>query len=164
MRREDLDRVIAALRDPTRRFVQEARVRLCIVVNGAGQVLGQHGFTRSYEVVNIAALAAAAHAAAGALAELTAAARWTHLHNAGARQQMFLAPFRTPVGDLILVAIFDEDSSLGMVQMFFDRLVAEVQALPEFKNAARSSDAISFEKDLEAGASRILSTDGPGEG
>ncbi len=164
MRREDLDRVIAALRDPTRRFVQEARVRICIVVNGAGQVLGQHGFTRSYEVVNIAALAAAAHAAAGALAQLTEAERWTHLHNVGARQQMFLAPFRTPVGELILVAIFDEDSSLGMVQLFFERLVTEVQALPEFQRAAALSDVSSFEKDLEAGASRILSTDGPGEG
>lgn len=164
MKREDLDRVVAALRDPTARFVQEARVRTCIVVNGAGQVLGQHGFTRSYQLVNIAALAAAAHAAAGALARITEAERWTHLHNAGERQQMFLAPLRTPFEELILVAIFDEASSLGMVQMFFDRLVAEVQALPEFRRARATSDASSFERDLEAGASRILSTDGPGEG
>jgi predicted regulator of Ras-like GTPase activity (Roadblock/LC7/MglB family) len=162
VRREDLDRVIAALKEPTSRFVQEARVRTCMIVNGAGQVLGQHGFTRSYEVVNIAALAAAAHAAAGALASLTEAGRWTHLHNDGRRQQMFLAPLRTPVEELILVAIFDEDSSLGLVQLFFDRLVGEVQALPEFQRRIASGDALSFERDLEAGAARILSTDGPG--
>ncbi len=164
MRREDLDRVIAALRDPTRRFVQEAAVRTCIIVNGAGQVLSQHGFTRSYEVVNIAALAAAAHAAAGALAHVTGAGRWTHLHNAGVRQQMFLAPFRTPVEELILVAIFDDDSSLGLVQLFFDRLVAEVKTLPELQRIIPAADASSFERDLEAGARRILSTDAPGEG
>ncbi len=162
MRREDLDRVIAALRAPTARFVQEARVRTCIVVNGAGQVLGQHGFTRSYEVVNIAALAAAAHAAAGALAQLTGAARWTHLHNHGERQQMFLAPVHTSVEDLILVAIFDDDSSLGLVQLVFDRLVGDVQALPDFQRRTLTGDAISFERDLEAGAERILSTDRPG--
>jgi predicted regulator of Ras-like GTPase activity (Roadblock/LC7/MglB family) len=163
VRREDLDRVIGALREPTRRFVHEARVRMCIVVNGAGQVLGQLGFTRSYEVVNIAALAAAAHAAAGALAQLTEAGRWTHLHNAGQRQQMFLAPVRTPVEDLILVAIFDEDTSLGLVQLFFDRLVAEVGGLPEFQRATAAGDAASFEGDLEAAARRVMSTDGPRE-
>ncbi len=75
---------------------------------------------------------------------------------------MFLAPFRTPVEELILVAIFDEDSSLGLVQLFFDRLVGEVQALPEFQRRTASGDALSFERDLEAGAARILSTDGPG--
>ena len=162
MRREDLDRVMAALREPTHRFVQEARVRTCLVVNGAGQVLGQHGFTRSYEIVNIAALAAAAHAAAGALAGLLDAGRWTHLHNDGERQQMFLAPMRTPVEELILIAIFDEDSSLGLVQLFFDRLVEQVQQLPEFQHAAAAGDQASFERDLEAAAHRILSTDGPG--
>ncbi len=162
MRREDVDRVIAALRDPTLRFVQEARVRICIVVNGAGQVLAQHGFMRSYEVVNIAALAAAAHAAAGALAGLTGEDRWTHLHNDGTRQQMFLAPLATPVEELILVAIFDEDSSLGVVQLFFEKLGAEVQRLPEFQHASPGGDQASFERDLEAGAERILSTEGPG--
>ncbi len=151
-----------ALKEPTRRFVQEARVRTCLIVSGAGQVLAQHGFTRSYEVVNIAALAAAAHAAAGALARLTEEAGWKHLHNAGSRQELFLAPFRTPVEELILVAIFDEDSSLGMVQLFFDRRVGEVQVLPEFQHTASSTDQASFERDLEAGAARILSTDGPG--
>ncbi len=163
MRREDLDAVVKALRAPTHRFVHEARVRTCLIVSGAGQVLAQHGFTRAYEVVNIAALAAAAHAAAGALARLTEGDPWKHLHNAGARQQMFLAPFRTPVEELILVAIFDEDSSLGLVQLFFDRLVAEVQRLPEFQRAAAAGDQASFEKDLEAGARRTLSTDGLAE-
>lgn len=163
MRREDLDVVVKALRAPTNRFVHEARVRTCLIVNGAGQALAQHGFTRAYEVVNIATLAAAAHAAAGALARLTEGERWTHLHNAGTRQQMFLAPFRTPVEELILVAIFDEDSSLGLVQLFFDRLVSEIQALPEFQRAAAASSQASFEKDLEAGARRTTSTDGLAE-
>lgn len=162
MRREDLDRVMAALKEPTLRFVQEARVRTCLVVNGAGQVLAQHGFTRSYEVVNIAALAAAAHAAAGALADLLESGKWTHLHNHGERQQMFLAPLHTPVEELILVAIFDEDSSLGLVQLFFERLGTEVQRLPEFQRPVASGDQASFERDLEAGAERILSTDRPG--
>ena len=163
MRREDLDRVIGALRAPTSRFVQEARIRTCLIVSGAGQVLAQHGFTKSYEVINIAALAAAAHAAAGALADLTRAERWTHLHNAGTRQQMFLAPVRTPVEELILVAIFDEDSSLGLVQLFFEQLVAQVRTLPEFQRAAAAGSQATFERDLEAGASRIMSGERPAE-
>ena len=55
--------LIDALKEPMSGFVREGRVRICLLVNGAGQVLSQHGFTRSYEVMNVASLAAAIHAA-----------------------------------------------------------------------------------------------------
>lgn len=156
MRREELPQVVDALREPMRRFVKESRVRTCVLVSSAGQVLAQHGFTRRFEIVNVASLAAAAHAAAGALAQITGAERWTHLYNDGRRQQLFLAPFQTPAGELILVAILDETSSLGLVQLFFDQLVGEVRGLAALSRDGRSADAGSFERDLEAGARRIL--------
>ncbi len=159
MKREDLDRIVAALGDPVGRFVREARVRTCLLVSGAGQVLAQHGFTRSYEVVNVASLAAAAHAAAGMLAGMTPAGRWTHLHHAGRDRQLFLAPLRAPGAELILIAIFDDDSSLGLVQLFFERLGQEVRGLEALRGAGGSRDAASFEHDLEAGVRVALPTD-----
>lgn len=159
MRQADLQLLMEALTDPMRNFVRESRVRICLLVNGAGQVLSQHGFTRSYEVMNVASLAASAHASARALGELTGSGGWRHMHHAGKERQLFLAPFRTPVQELILVAIFDEDSSLGLVQLFFDRLAGEVIALPQFTAARGSTDAASFEKDLEAGLDGIFSNE-----
>ena len=151
MRQEDLPRLVEVLKEPTRRFVRESRVRIALLVNGAGQVLAQHGFARAYQVMNVASLAAATHAASRALAELTHSGRWEHLYQAGAEQHLFLAPLRTPGQELIVVAIFDEDSSLGIVQLFYQQLEEEVAALPEFRAAAATTTQARFEKDLEAG-------------
>jgi predicted regulator of Ras-like GTPase activity (Roadblock/LC7/MglB family) len=119
-------------------------------VNGAGQVLAQHGFTSNYEVMNVASLAAATHASSRALASLSGAGRWEHLVHTGRNRQFFLAPLTTPAGDLILVAIFDQDSSLGMVNLFFGLLEDEIAALPAFQAVLQGTDQASFERDLEA--------------
>ena len=164
MRSEDLQRLVEALKPPIADFVRESRVRIALLINGSGQVLAQHGFTRSYEVMNVASLAAAAHASARALAEMTEAQRWTHLHHAGAERQLFLAPVQTPVAELILVAIFDGDSSLGLVQLFFARLTASVAALPEFQQQLAETTQQNFERDLEAGLYGVMSPDAQSEG
>lgn len=164
MRADDLARLVDALRPPITDFVRESHVRMTLLINGSGQVLAQHGFTRSYEVMNVASLAAAAHASARALAEMTAAKRWTHLHHAGKERQLFLAPVKTPSAELILVAIFDGDSSLGLVQLFFERLTQRVAALPAFQHRFAPGTQQSFERDLEAGLQKALSTEPRSEG
>ncbi len=164
MRSDDLARLVEALKPPIADFVREARVRTVLLINGSGQVLAQHGFTRSYEVMNVASLAAAAHASARALAEMTEAKRWTHMHHAGKERQLFMAPVRTPVAELIMVAIFDGDSSLGLVQLFFERLSTRVATLPELRQQLQQTTQHSFERDLEAGLTKVLSPEANGEG
>ncbi|NJD09230.1 MAG: hypothetical protein FIB01_01920 [Gemmatimonadetes bacterium] len=151
MHASELARAVEALKPPLRHFVRESHVRIALVINGAGQVLGQHGFARSYEVMNVAALAAAIHAASRALAELTDAPYWEHLHHAGRERQIFIAPVPTPEAELILVAIFDADSSLGLVQLFHQQLARTVRALPEFRGAPETTTQAGFERDLAAG-------------
>ena len=153
---DDLPRLVEALKPPIAEFVRESRSRIALLINGSGQVLAQHGFTRSYEVMNVASLAAAAHASARALAELTDASRWTHLHHAGKERQLFLAPIRTPVAELILVIIFDEETSLGIVQLYFDQLTTAIAALPDFQEALTPTTQQHFERDLEAGLRNVL--------
>jgi predicted regulator of Ras-like GTPase activity (Roadblock/LC7/MglB family) len=162
MMRSDLPRLVEALRAPVETFVREARVRIALLVSGSGQVLAQHGFTRSYQVMNVASLAAATHASSRALAELTGAGRWEHLFHAGRQQQLFLAPLRTPVEELILVAIFESDSSLGIVRLFYESLEKSVGALPDFAAPRPTVEQASFERDLEAGLD-FVSPDAPRE-
>lgn len=159
MRLAQLPVLVRALRAPVATFVRDSRVRVSLLVNHSGQVLAQHGFTGGYEVVNVAALAAAAHAAARALGDLTRSGGWTHLHHAGTERQLFLAPLETPLEPLILVAIFDRESSIGLVQLFFRKLAQHVAELPELDEIAPSADEISFEADLEAGIERVFSLD-----
>jgi hypothetical protein len=159
MKGTELPMVVRALRGPVGTFVRDSRVRISLLVNRSGQVLAQHGFTGSFEVMNVASLAAAAHASARALADLTRSGGWTHLHHAGVERQLFLAPLDTPIEPLILVAIFDGQSSLGLVQLFFQRLATKIATLPELQRMAPSPDSRSFEKDLEAGIERVFSPD-----
>ena len=155
MKRTDLPRLVEVLRGPLQTFVRESRVRTALIINGSGQVLAQHGFTRSYEVMNVASLAAAAHASSRKLAEVAGANAWDHLYHGGIERQLFLAPLRTPVEELILVAIFDVDSSLGIVQLFYQRMEQAVAALAEFGRPREQTDQANFEKDLEAGLDYI---------
>jgi predicted regulator of Ras-like GTPase activity (Roadblock/LC7/MglB family) len=159
MIRGDLDRVVYALREPIRAFAQESRVRLVLLLDRSGQVLAQQGFTRSYEIASVASLAAAANTSAQALAGLAGAAGWTHLHHAGRERQLFLAPFKTPTSELILVAIFDRDSSLGLVQLYFERFAGTVAALPQLAAGATFGSAETFERDLEAGLRSVAPPD-----
>lgn len=163
MRSTDLPRLVDALRGPIESFVKDSRVRITLLITGSGQVLAQHGFTSSYEVMNVASLAAAANASSNALADLLELKRWKHLHHAGSEHQIFLAPINTPIEKLTLVAIFDSASSLGLVQFFFGRLAQEIDALPALDAARPSENQVSFEHDLQDGLDRIFSTERGGE-
>lgn len=159
MRREDLKRVAEVLAEPMRTFVRSSRVRTAVLVNQSGQVLTHHGFGQSYDIGSVATLAAAAHSSAHALAELTGAGKWVHIHHAGKENQLFLAPFSTGSEELILVAIFDPQSTLGLVQLYFDRLSEAVREIPEFGRPFARGDVETFESDLEAGLERLLPGD-----
>lgn len=163
MRREDLKRAAEALAEPMKTFVRSSRVRTAVLVNRSGQVLAHHGFGEEYDIGSVAALAAAAHSSAHALAELTGAGRWMHLHHAGKDNQLFLAPFVVGSEHLVLVAIFDQDSTLGLVQLFFDRLADAVRESPGLGQTLRPGDVAAFESDLEAGLDRVLA-DRPEQG
>lgn len=160
MRREDLKLVAEALAEPMKTFVRDSRVRTAVLVNRSGQVLAHHGFGGAYDIASVATLAAAAHSSAHALAELTGAGRWMHLHHAGKENQLFLAPFVSGSEELVLVAIFDQDSTLGLVQLFFDRLAEAVHATPALGRVFAPGDVAAFESDLEAGLDRLLSEKG----
>ncbi len=159
MRKEHLDRVVDRLRAPMAEFVSEARVRTAILLSHSGQVLAQHGFSRRYDVNNVAALAAATHVSSHALAELIGADRWVHLHHVGRENQLFLAPFDCDGEEFVLVTIFDRESTLGLVQLFFDRLVDSVREIPYLWRAS-PSEVAAFERDLEAGLEQILADRG----
>lgn len=160
MRHAEVPELIRALREPVDTFVRESRARIALLVNRSGQVLAQHGFTSSYETMNVASLAAATHASSRALAELVRAGHWKHLYHAGRERRLFLAPLDTPLEPLILVVIFDARSSLGIVELFFQKLEVRVAALPQLRDVKASTDAVAFERDLEAGLQRIFRDEG----
>lgn len=156
MRRSDLERFVGDLAEPVERFAREAGVRLVLLINGAGQVLAQRGFARALDVMGVAALGAGIHASSRALAQLLEQGGFGHLFLQGATERVFIAPFSTPSEELVLVAVFGEDSTIGLVQLFFGRLTGEVARLPGWSTARPTADAAQFERDLEAGLDQFF--------
>lgn len=156
MRRGDLQEFVGALGQPVERFVRETRVRLVLLINGSGQVLAQHGFTRALDVISVAALGAGIHASSSAIAGLMGQRRFQHLHQGGQTTQVFLGPFATPAEELILIGVFGEESSIGLVRVFFEALTGEIAALPGWSAVRPTADAAAFERDLEAGLDHIF--------
>lgn len=151
MRRGDLQQFIGSLAGPVEKFAREAGVRLVLLINESGQVLAQRGFARALDVMGVAALGAGIHASSRAIAGLLGQRGFRHLHQGGTGSQVFIGAFATPAEELILIAVFGGDSSIGLVQVFYEQLVADVSGLPGWSTTRPTGDAESFERDLEAG-------------
>ena len=134
---------------PLRRYVDDARARLALLLHPSGQVLAQAGFTREVDVMTACALAAAAHATAGELGRRLDGRPFRGLHYSGPEKQLFMAAIETARGSYVCLTVFDQESSLGLVRMYFEELGKELAtaapALPELRGPAL---AIDFEADL----------------
>lgn len=155
MRRLDIGEHTEALAETLDRFVREARVRLALLVNRSGQVIAQRGFTRAVDVMGAAALAAAIHSSSGELARMLGEKGFAHLHHRGADRQLFLGRFDTPAEELLVLAVFDGDSSLGLVRVFFEEFAREVAELPGWRAAAPARDE-EFERELMGSLDRLF--------
>ncbi|HEX9563990.1 MAG TPA: hypothetical protein VF981_08465 [Gemmatimonadaceae bacterium] len=116
---------------PLGAFVREARVSLAVALEPSGRVLAQHGFTRSLDVMAICSLVSAIHASGSELGRQLNGAAFGPLHHGGVGRQVFIAPARTRTGTVLLLAVFDDRTSLGIVRHFhaaFARAVLDVSA------------------------------------
>ncbi len=156
MRAPGLDALGRQLRRDLREFAREARVRTAMLVNRSGQVLAYHGFDRGLDLAAVASLAASAHSSARALAELTGGAGWTHIHHVGETRELFFAPLEVAGAPLVLVAVFDRGSTLGLVRLFAERFIEAAERMRPSSGTLRASDAASFESDLEAALRRVF--------
>jgi predicted regulator of Ras-like GTPase activity (Roadblock/LC7/MglB family) len=144
---------------PLRRYVDDARARLAVLLHPSGQVMAQAGFTRDVDVMAACALAAAAHATAGELGRQLDGNAFRGLHYAGASQQLFLSALETPRGTYVCLTVFDETSSLGLVRLYFDELCREmIAAAPVLTTPRRTPTlAADFETELNRNLAALFS-------
>jgi hypothetical protein len=137
---------------PLKQFVDDARLQLAVLLHPTGQVLGQFGFAKSVDVMTACALASATSASSAALGNLVDGKPFRGVHYVGMERQLYLAPVPIEGGTLILLAVFDQESSLGIVQLFFQEFCAFVAAV-----APPASDgAVSLDHDFERELNRNL--------
>jgi predicted regulator of Ras-like GTPase activity (Roadblock/LC7/MglB family) len=134
--------------EPLKRFVGDARVRLALLLHTSGQVIAQSGFTRAVDVMSACALAAAIHASAGELGKQLDGKPFHVLHHAGKARQIFIAPAHTARGLYIFLTVFDQESSLGLVQLYFGEFAARLADAAPAVEPSPVVLAENFERDL----------------
>lgn len=134
---------------PLRQFVSDAHAELALLLHPSGQVLAQHGFAKAVDVMSACALAAGIHASSGELGRLLDGRPFRGLHHVGRTRQIFLAEASSPRGAYIFLTVFGSESSLGLVRLYFDELVAGLAAAaPSSSPEAAPALAEHFERDL----------------
>ncbi|MDX2192119.1 MAG: roadblock/LC7 domain-containing protein [Gemmatimonadales bacterium] len=137
------------LAGPLGRFVDESATRITLLMTAAGQVVAQHGFTRRVDVMAAAALGAGIVASTEAMARMLGAGGFATLAHQGRTQSLVLLPFATPRGRWIALVVFGRETTIGLVQVFLERLAAEVAADMPPEPARAPLTAERFEQELQ---------------
>jgi hypothetical protein len=142
---------------PLKRFVDDAGVVLALLLHPSGQVQAQHGFTRAVDIMSACALAAAIHVSAAELGRQLDGKPFGGLHHAGKDRQVFLAETQTQRGPYILLTVFDHESSLGLVRLYFDEFrtnLADAAPIPVAPPEVTLD--VNFEKELNSNLNQLF--------
>ena len=134
---------------PLSEFLRESSARLVLIMTSSGQVVAQHGFTRSLDVMAVAALGAAIVASTGEIARVMGMAPLGNVAHQGGRQGVLLAPFTMPEGTWIALVVFGDETTQGLVQLFFNRLAGDLRSSAPARGRAPIL-AERFEEELNA--------------
>jgi len=143
------------IEEPLLRFIDDARVRLVLLLESSGRVLAQHGFTRSIDVMSACALAAAIHASAAEIGRQLDGNAFTSLHHPGRDRQLFLGELPTGRGAHILLTVFDDATSIGLVRLYFTELSKRLAAAAPAPASAPPS-FVDFESDLNRNLAKLF--------
>jgi hypothetical protein len=133
---------------PLAGFLAESDARLTLLMTSSGQVIAQHGFTRSLDVMAAAALGAGILAATSELARVMGLPPLDAVAHQGKLLGIYLAAFTTPRGRWLGLVVYGRETSLGLVQLFFERLVEELGRAAPAELPARQVLAEDFEPEL----------------
>ncbi len=133
---------------PLEQFVAEADARLILIMTPSGQVLAQHGFTRAVDIMAAAALGAAIVSSTREIAGAVGEVRFKALNHQGVRHGIFLAETDTPRGRLLALVVYGLESSVGLVQLFFEDFARQLRDACPDRAPRRAVIDADFENEL----------------
>ena len=141
---------------PLQRYIAQSSARLVVVMTPAGQVLAQHGFARAVDLMSAAALGAAIFASSGALAQQVGEKSFGALYHSGQKHGVHLAGCETPRGRLIVLTVFGKETSIGLVQVFYDEFVVALKQAAPNDGPRKPILAADFENELNSSLASLF--------
>ncbi len=114
----------------------DSSARVTFLVDKDGQQLAVQGDVSNLDTTSLASLAAGNVAATGGMAQLIGEKEFPTLSHEGERESIHICV----IGRTLLVVIFDEHSSLGLVKLRVKQAAVEMTAI--FAEAAREEAAV----------------------
>ena len=108
-----------------RRLLGDSTSAAAVLIDRSGQPLAETGTARTLDIGSIGALAAAAFASTAALARLLGESEFSVLFHEGVKESMHVS---TVDEHTILLAIFDDHTTIGMVRLFAREACASIGA------------------------------------
>jgi hypothetical protein len=133
--------------EPFRKFIGDASIRCGVVLLSTGRVVAQFGFAGPDEVMSVCALASAINASSRELGRQLDGKPFSELHHAGGERQLYMGGCNIGGTEYLFVGIFDAESSLGVVEMYFQDFCRALEKSWESGSPAATAGG-DFEGDL----------------
>jgi hypothetical protein len=133
---------------PLRRLMDDARLISGVMLYPTGRAVGQFGFSNAADVMSICALTSAINASARELGRQLDGKPFYETHHAGADRQVFMARCIAGGQEFLFVGVFDRESSLGVVEIYFAEFQKALEKLrPETQTTGKGPSG-DFEGEL----------------
>jgi predicted regulator of Ras-like GTPase activity (Roadblock/LC7/MglB family) len=133
---------------PLQTFVEDAQALFALLLHPNGRVMGQFGFTRAVDVMAACALAAAIHASSGELGRELDGKPFHEMYHAGRDRHIFIGDVPTTRERFVFLTVFDSESSLGLVRIYFQELCELLEHAQPPAVSQTTISAASLEHDL----------------
>ena len=142
-----------AISTSLQRFLYDSNARTALLVDRAGQLVATVGEPPAFDATAFASLTAADFSANDQLAKLIGESDFTTLFHQGERESMFLADVARRI---ILVVLFDDRTTLGLVRLKLRGIVDELARRFEtvFARAAHTGSAAAARSAASSPAAR----------
>jgi predicted regulator of Ras-like GTPase activity (Roadblock/LC7/MglB family) len=133
---------------PLKRLMEDARLISGVMLYPSGRAVGQFGFTNAADVMSICALTSAINASARELGRQLDGKPFLEMHHSGAERQVFMARCAAAGQEYRFVGVFDSESSLGVVEIYFEEFQKALVNLRPEADVPKSVPAGDFEGEL----------------
>ena len=133
---------------PLKRLMEDAGLISGVLLYPSGRAVGQFGFSNAADVMSICALTSAINASARELGRQLDGKPFYEMHHAGADRQVFMARASAGAQEFLFVGVFDRESSLGVVEIYFAEFQQALGQLRPDKQAPAVRPSGDFEGEL----------------
>jgi predicted regulator of Ras-like GTPase activity (Roadblock/LC7/MglB family) len=133
---------------PLKRLMEDARLISGVMLYPSGRAVGQFGFTNAADVMSVCALTSAINASARELGRQLDGTPFLEMHHTGAERQVFMARCAAAGQEFLFVGVFDSESSLGVVEIYFEEFQKALVNIRPAADAPKVIPAGDFEGEL----------------